>query len=36
MAGQLAVGAKAPDFHLDSDGGGRMKLADFKGKTLIL
>jgi len=26
----------APDFDLPADGGGRLKLADFKGKTLVL
>ncbi|MDE2363100.1 MAG: peroxiredoxin [Hyphomicrobiales bacterium] len=36
MTAQLAVGAKAPDFHLDRDGGGRAKLGDFKGKKLVL
>lgn len=30
------VGAKAPDFHLQSDGGGKAKLADFKGRKLVL
>ncbi|MFV0281468.1 MAG: peroxiredoxin [Rhodoblastus sp.] len=32
----LTIGAKAPDFHLESDGGGKMKLADFKGAPLVL
>ncbi len=33
---ELAVGAKAPGFELERDGGGRSKLADFKGRTLVL
>jgi thioredoxin-dependent peroxiredoxin len=36
MAGQPEIGAKAPDFKLDRDGGGAAKLADFRGKTLVL
>lgn len=33
---QLEVGAKAPGFELDRDGGGRVKLSKFKGKSLVL
>ncbi|HMN71379.1 MAG TPA: peroxiredoxin [Rhodoblastus sp.] len=36
MAQMPAVGAKAPDFHLERDGGGKAKLADFKGRKLVL
>lgn len=31
-----AVGEKAPDFALPRDGGGTVKLADFKGRKLVL
>lgn len=30
------VGDKAPDFDLPTDGGGRARLADYAGKTLVL
>lgn len=33
---QLEVGAKAPAFELDRDGGGRVELSTFKGKSLVL
>lgn len=36
MAELPAIGAKAPDFNLQSDGGGKAKLADFKGRKLVL
>lgn len=36
MAEMPGVGAKAPDFQLDRDGGGRAGLADFKGRKLVL
>ncbi len=36
MSAELAVGAKAPDFQLDRDGGGKAKLADYKGRKLVL
>jgi thioredoxin-dependent peroxiredoxin len=36
MAAKIAVGSKAPSFRLPRDGGGEVKLADFKGKTLVL
>lgn len=36
MAELPAVGAKAPDFHLEKAGGGKTKLADFKGRKLVL
>ncbi|HEY4775454.1 MAG TPA: peroxiredoxin [Xanthobacteraceae bacterium] len=36
MAANLAAGTKAPHFELPSDGGGRVNLADFKGKKLVL
>lgn len=29
-------GDKAPDFELDTDGGGRVKLSDFKGQTVVV
>jgi thioredoxin-dependent peroxiredoxin len=32
----LDVGQPAPDFDLPTDGGGRVRLADFKGKPLVL
>jgi thioredoxin-dependent peroxiredoxin len=32
----LQPGDAAPDFDLPSDGGGHVRLADFKGKTLVL
>jgi thioredoxin-dependent peroxiredoxin len=32
----LAEGAKAPAFHLPRDGGGRVSLADFAGRKLVL
>lgn len=33
---ELKVGDKAPDFNLPSDGGGTVKLSDYKGRTLVL
>ena len=30
------IGAKAPEFNLERDGGGNAKLADFKGRKLVL
>ena len=33
---QPATGEKAPDFSLPRDGGGTVKLADFKGRKLVL
>ena len=36
MASELAVGAPAPDFDLEADGGGRVRLADFSGGKLVL
>lgn len=32
----LGIGATAPDFNLPRDGGGRVSLADFRGKSLVL
>jgi peroxiredoxin Q/BCP len=32
----LAPGQEAPDFDLPADGGGRVRLADFKGRPLVL
>jgi peroxiredoxin Q/BCP len=32
----LKVGDKAPDFTLQSDGGGKVSLKDLKGKTVVL
>ncbi len=36
MAGKVVSGAKAPSFTLPRDGGGKVSLADFKGRTLVL
>jgi len=36
MATELAVGSKAPGFTLPRDGGGKVALADFKGKKLVI
>ena len=36
MSGKAAIGTKAPDFELDSDGGGRVKLSDFAGKKVVV
>ena len=36
MTATLAVGDKAPDFHLARDGGSTVALKDFKGKKLVL
>jgi thioredoxin-dependent peroxiredoxin len=36
MAANLAPGGKAPDFELPSDNGGTVRLADFKGKKLVV
>ncbi|QND47278.1 peroxiredoxin [Rhizobium lusitanum] len=33
---ELAIGDKAPDFDLPRDGGGRVRLADFAGKALVI
>lgn len=33
---QLEVGARAPEFELERDGGGRVELSKFKGKSLVL
>jgi thioredoxin-dependent peroxiredoxin len=33
---ELVPGAKAPDFTLPCDGGGRVSLADFEGRKLVL
>jgi len=30
------VGKKAPDFSAPTDGGGKLKLSDYKGKTVVL
>jgi peroxiredoxin Q/BCP len=32
----ITIGSSAPDFDLPRDGGGRVKLADFRGKALVL
>lgn len=36
MAKELIPGAKAPDFKLPTDGGGEVRLADFRGQKLAL
>ena len=36
MATELAVGSRAPGFTLPRDGGGKVALADFKGKKLVI
>ena len=36
MAGKVVSGAKAPSFTLPRDGGGKVSLADFKGRKLVL
>ncbi|MCB1536859.1 MAG: peroxiredoxin [Rhodoblastus sp.] len=36
MADMPGIGAKAPGFNLERDGGGKAKLADFKGRKLVL
>jgi peroxiredoxin Q/BCP len=33
---ELKLGARAPAFRLDRDGGGTLSLADFKGRKLVL
>jgi len=36
MTTDLKTGDKAPDFDLPADGGGRIRLADLKGKKVVL
>ena len=36
MATELSKGAKAPAFTLPTDGGGKISLADFRGRKLVL
>lgn len=36
MTATLVPGSKAPAFDLPTDGGGRARLADFRGKTVVL
>ena len=36
MASELTEGAKAPDFTLVRDGGGKVRLAEFRGRKLVL
>jgi peroxiredoxin Q/BCP len=36
MTASLTIGDKAPDFDLPTDGGGHVKLADLKGKKVVL
>jgi peroxiredoxin Q/BCP len=36
MAVELAIGDKAPAFTLPRDGGGKVSLADYKGRKLVL
>ena len=33
---ELSIGSSAPDFDLPRDGGGRVKLTDFRGKALVI
>src|SRR5207248_1558183 len=33
---ELAIGANAPDFKLNRDGGGTVSLGDFKGRKLVI
>src|SRR5690606_37767502 len=35
-ASKLAAGMKAPPFKLPQDGGGKVSLADYKGRSLVL
>ena len=32
----VTEGSKAPDFSLETDGGGRVRLGDFRGRTVVL
>lgn len=32
----VTEGSKAPDFSLDTDGGGKVRLSDLKGRTVVL
>jgi thioredoxin-dependent peroxiredoxin len=34
--GELKIGDKAPAFSMETDGGGKVALADLKGKTVVL
>ena len=36
MTKELAVGDPAPDFELPTDGGGRARLSDLKGKRVVI
>jgi peroxiredoxin Q/BCP len=36
MTAQPSVGQRAPDFSLPRDGGGKVTLADYRGRTLVL
>jgi peroxiredoxin Q/BCP len=36
MAEEITAGAKAPNFTLPRDGGGKVSLADFRGRKLVL
>ena len=36
MSQALQIGDAAPDFDLPADGGGRVRLADFKGRKLVV
>jgi peroxiredoxin len=36
MPAELKVGQKAPDFTVDADDGGKMKLSELKGKKVVL
>ena len=36
MGKELNVGDAAPDFNLPTDGGGRVQLADFANKSVVL
>ena len=36
QAGAIGVGDKAPDFELDSNKGGKLKLSSLKGKNVLI
>jgi peroxiredoxin len=36
LAGAVQVGDQAPDFELESTGGGKLKLSSLKGKNVLI